>query len=63
MHGTEGINATGTELLNQFGRVQVPDRKEVGKGRKLGGTSLRLEAPNESGVEWRTKWEPQLVLR
>ncbi|XP_011069101.1 PREDICTED: uncharacterized protein LOC105154976 [Acromyrmex echinatior] len=36
----------------------------VGKNRrKSGGTSLRSKVPNEPGVEWRTKWKPQLVLR
>ncbi|XP_018359912.1 PREDICTED: aminopeptidase M1-like [Trachymyrmex cornetzi] len=49
----------------RFGRVQAPDREgAVGKDRrKSGGTSLRLETPNELGVERRTKWKPQLVLR
>ena len=27
MHGTERVNATGTELLDLFGRVQTPDCK------------------------------------
>ncbi|KYN45028.1 hypothetical protein ALC56_00502, partial [Trachymyrmex septentrionalis] len=43
----------GTELLDRFGRVQVPDRKgAVEKDRrKSSGTSLRPEAPNEPGIE------------
>ena len=65
MHGAEGISATGTELLDQFGRVQAPDRKgAVGKDRrKSGGALLRPEAPKEPGVERRTKWKPLLVFR
>ena len=61
MYGAEGMNAIGTELLDQFGRVQTPNRKGiVGKNwHKSGGTSFRPEAPNEP-VEWR---KPQLVLR
>ena len=53
MHGAEGMNAMGTELLDQFGRVQTPDRKEAVRKdrRKSGGTSLRPEAPNKPGVE------------
>jgi len=64
MHGAEGISATGTELLDQFGRVQAPDRKgAVGKDQcKSEGISLRPEASNEPEVEWRTKWKPQYVL-
>ena len=64
MYGAEGMNAIGTELLDQFGRVQTPNRKGiVGKDwHKSEGTSFRPEAPNEP-VEWRTKWKPQLVLR
>ena len=47
------LNATETELLDQFGCVKASDRKgAVGKDRrKSGGTSLRSEAPNESEVE------------
>ena len=50
----------GTELLDRF--VQAPDRKgAVGKDRcKSGGASLRPEAPNEPGIERRTKWKPPL---
>jgi len=64
MHGAEGMNATGTKLLDRFGRVQAPDRKgTVGNRHKSRGISLRSEAPNKPGVEWRMKWKPQLVLR
>ena len=64
MDGAEEVNATETELLDRFGHVQAPDRKgAVGKDRrKSGGTSLRSEAPNEPGVERRTKWKNLLVL-
>ena len=35
MHRAEGVNATETELLDRFGRVQAPDRKgAVGKDRR-----------------------------
>ncbi|KYN20110.1 hypothetical protein ALC57_07538, partial [Trachymyrmex cornetzi] len=53
-HGTEGVNATGTEL-DRFDRVQALDREgALGKDRrKSGGTSLRPEAPNEPrGPNW-----------
>ena len=41
------MNATGTELLDWFGRVQAPDRKEAMKKdrHKSGGILLRSEAP------------------
>ena len=29
MYGAEGMNAIGTELLDQFGRVQTPNRKGI----------------------------------
>ena len=51
------MNATGTELLDRFDRIQAPDRKGAMEkdGRKSGGTSLHPKAPNELGVKWRTK--------
>ena len=65
IHGAEGVNATGIKLLDRFGRIQAPDRKgAMGKDRrKSRDTTLCPETPNEPGVEWRTKWKPQLVLR
>ena len=42
MHGAEGINAAETELLDRFGRVQVPEGSS-GRGkdrRKSVGTSF-----------------------
>jgi len=58
MHEAEQVNVIGTELLNRFSRVQAPDLKGHGEGRKSGGTSLRPVIPNEPGVERRTKWKP-----
>ncbi|KYN27631.1 hypothetical protein ALC57_02972 [Trachymyrmex cornetzi] len=45
--------------------MKAPNREgAMGKDRhKPGGASLRPEAPNEPGVERRTKGKPQLVLR
>ena len=65
MHEAERMNAKETELLDRFGCVQAPDRKgAVEKDRrKSGDISLRPETLNEPGVEWRTKWKPQFVLR
>ncbi|KYN38638.1 hypothetical protein ALC56_06988 [Trachymyrmex septentrionalis] len=53
MHRAEEVNATGTELLDRFGRVQVPDRKgAVGKDQcKSGDTSHCPETPNEPRKE------------
>jgi len=53
MHGTEGMNAIGIELLGRFGYVQTPDRNEtMGKDRrKSGGTSLYPEASNEPRIK------------
>jgi len=64
MYGVEGVNVIETELLDQFGHVQTLDRKTVMEKdrRRLEGTSLRPEVPNESRIEWRTKWKLQPVL-
>ena len=57
------INATGTELLDLV-MSRLRTARTVEKDRcKLEGISLRPEAPNEPGVEQRTKWNAQLVLR
>ena len=46
MHGTERVNAIGTELLDRFGRVQAPDHKGAVRKyrRKSRGTLLRSES-------------------
>ena len=61
--GAEGVNVTRNRIVRLV--WSCPDRKgAVGKDRrKSGGASLRPEAPNEPGVERRTKWKPLLVLR
>jgi len=41
MHGAEGVNAMGTELLDQFNRPSFGPQGSRGEGRKSGGTSLR----------------------
>ncbi|KYN36618.1 hypothetical protein ALC56_09023 [Trachymyrmex septentrionalis] len=53
------------KTATQLEKPRAPDRKgAVGKDRhKSGGVSLRPKAPNEPGVEQRTKWKPLLVLR
>jgi len=60
-----GMNATETEFIDRFDRVQAPDCKgAMGENRrKSGSTSLCSEVFNVPRVEWRTKWKPQLVLR
>ena len=58
MHRAEEVNATGTELLDRIGRVQIPDRKgAVGKDRR-NRISFRLETSNEPQIEWKMKWKP-----
>ena len=63
--GAEGVNAIRNRIVRPIWSCPGSGSQgAVGKDRrKSGGASLRPEAPNEPGVERRTKWKPLLVLR